>query len=398
MAVGGAPISQMFADEIGADGYGQNASAAVDLFLRPARSSPEPWPTYKILYWQEIPSQIKAEDERRRHAAARSEVHGAHRSTGRRARAAGTDDYLAQWHWSDEQEREAPPQKSPQADRSSSSKPPPTGRARHAMPVTLTVNGHQSTRPLGVVALRRAPSRPACACPRPASPRASARSASSKSRAGWSSSRRRPSSRSTSTARQPFRLSCQCRVVADDGEIDVPHDAARPDAHRAARAAPAGHARTTTARSGRHARRRSHRRHIDGDEIDRSDGPDSRPRDGSRHHDDRPAAGQSRNRRARRRRVVRESAALRRLRRDVAHPLRHRASRQAADAHARRLPHPRHRGVSRRSAIDLRDGRRRQLDDARSVLPAERVFDRPEPVPLDHRDRDGGGQARPRPA
>src|SRR5262245_64338797 len=32
-AVGGAPISQMFADEIGADGYGQNASAAVDLFL-----------------------------------------------------------------------------------------------------------------------------------------------------------------------------------------------------------------------------------------------------------------------------------------------------------------------------------------------------------------------------
>src|SRR5919201_3435039 len=33
-AVGGAPISQMFADEIGADGYGQNASAAVDLFLR----------------------------------------------------------------------------------------------------------------------------------------------------------------------------------------------------------------------------------------------------------------------------------------------------------------------------------------------------------------------------
>src|SRR5215217_6565742 len=49
MAVGGAPISQMFADEIGADGYGQNASAAVDLFLRlagakeaPAESAPAP--------------------------------------------------------------------------------------------------------------------------------------------------------------------------------------------------------------------------------------------------------------------------------------------------------------------------------------------------------------------
>jgi 5-methyltetrahydrofolate--homocysteine methyltransferase len=39
MAVGGAPISQMFADEIGADGYGANASAAVDLFLRLAGTS-----------------------------------------------------------------------------------------------------------------------------------------------------------------------------------------------------------------------------------------------------------------------------------------------------------------------------------------------------------------------
>src|SRR5579862_4854926 len=39
MAVGGAPISQMFADEIGADGYGANASAAVDLFLRLAAES-----------------------------------------------------------------------------------------------------------------------------------------------------------------------------------------------------------------------------------------------------------------------------------------------------------------------------------------------------------------------
>jgi 5-methyltetrahydrofolate--homocysteine methyltransferase len=38
MAVGGAPISQMFADEIGADGYGANASAAVDLFLKLAAS------------------------------------------------------------------------------------------------------------------------------------------------------------------------------------------------------------------------------------------------------------------------------------------------------------------------------------------------------------------------
>src|SRR5260370_19683969 len=39
MAIGGAPISQMFADEIGADGYGANASAAVDLLLRLAQQS-----------------------------------------------------------------------------------------------------------------------------------------------------------------------------------------------------------------------------------------------------------------------------------------------------------------------------------------------------------------------
>ncbi len=39
MAIGGAPISQMFADEIGADGYGQNASSAVDLFLHLAKKN-----------------------------------------------------------------------------------------------------------------------------------------------------------------------------------------------------------------------------------------------------------------------------------------------------------------------------------------------------------------------
>ena len=34
MAIGGAPVSQMYADEIGADGYGSDASSAVDMFLR----------------------------------------------------------------------------------------------------------------------------------------------------------------------------------------------------------------------------------------------------------------------------------------------------------------------------------------------------------------------------
>jgi Predicted cobalamin binding protein len=37
MAIGGAPISQMYADEIGADGYGADASSAVDLFLQLVR-------------------------------------------------------------------------------------------------------------------------------------------------------------------------------------------------------------------------------------------------------------------------------------------------------------------------------------------------------------------------
>lgn len=42
MAIGGAPISQMYADEIGADGYGADASSAVDLFLRLIEKVQEP--------------------------------------------------------------------------------------------------------------------------------------------------------------------------------------------------------------------------------------------------------------------------------------------------------------------------------------------------------------------
>src|ERR1041384_2227464 len=42
MTIGGAPISQMFADEVGADGYGADASAAVDLFLYLVGKGPKP--------------------------------------------------------------------------------------------------------------------------------------------------------------------------------------------------------------------------------------------------------------------------------------------------------------------------------------------------------------------
>src|SRR2546423_1099281 len=41
-AIGGAPISQSFADEIGADGYGADASSAVDLFLYFTGKGPPP--------------------------------------------------------------------------------------------------------------------------------------------------------------------------------------------------------------------------------------------------------------------------------------------------------------------------------------------------------------------
>ncbi len=91
MAIGGAPISQMYADEIGADGYGADASSAVDLFLHfvgkgaapKAKSKldtiesvkaeraavngnghrdPNARAKYQILFWQDIPSEVKAWD------------------------------------------------------------------------------------------------------------------------------------------------------------------------------------------------------------------------------------------------------------------------------------------------------------------------------------------------
>ncbi len=86
-AVGGAPISQSFADEIKADGYGADASSAVDLFLYFVGKGPKPIAKsrieaieevkaerengrsvdakskFQILYWQDIPSEVKAWDD-----------------------------------------------------------------------------------------------------------------------------------------------------------------------------------------------------------------------------------------------------------------------------------------------------------------------------------------------
>jgi hypothetical protein len=63
---------------------------------------------YKVLYWQEIPTQVKAEDDDGDEVSvmlapkfmAYVDVLAAERGLQ------AADDYLAQWKWSDEQERE----------------------------------------------------------------------------------------------------------------------------------------------------------------------------------------------------------------------------------------------------------------------------------------------------
>jgi len=63
--------------------------------------------TYRILYWQEIPSQIRATDDLdevtvQLHSRFMERIDQLAAQRGLQ----GTDDYLAQWHWSDEQERD----------------------------------------------------------------------------------------------------------------------------------------------------------------------------------------------------------------------------------------------------------------------------------------------------
>jgi len=62
--------------------------------------------TYRILYWQEIPSQIKAEDETDDVTLPMDPkfMEQIDLMAARRGLQA-EDDYLAQWKWSDEQER-----------------------------------------------------------------------------------------------------------------------------------------------------------------------------------------------------------------------------------------------------------------------------------------------------
>jgi len=134
-AIGGAPISQMYADEIGADGYGADASSAVDLFLHfmgkgaaPAAKSKletiEAVKTereqsraavrqagakskFQILYWQDVPSQVKAWDDFNEIKVELPQRFSVRIDALAQSKGlTSADDFLSQWKWSDEQEQD----------------------------------------------------------------------------------------------------------------------------------------------------------------------------------------------------------------------------------------------------------------------------------------------------
>jgi methanogenic corrinoid protein MtbC1 len=134
MAIGGAPISQMFADEIAADGYGADASSAVDLFLYLVGKGPAPKAVlragvkatasavaaarpannvvrYQILYWRDLPSSIKAWDD---FGEVKQDLPGkfADRIDAEAQKLGLTsgDAYTAELKWGDEQERPGVPE------------------------------------------------------------------------------------------------------------------------------------------------------------------------------------------------------------------------------------------------------------------------------------------------
>jgi len=63
--------------------------------------------TYKILYWQEIPSQIKVEDDDGNEVSLPLDQKFQERIDELAAQRGlqSADDYLAQWNWSDEADR-----------------------------------------------------------------------------------------------------------------------------------------------------------------------------------------------------------------------------------------------------------------------------------------------------
>jgi hypothetical protein len=63
--------------------------------------------TYRVLYWQEVPSQIKAEDERDEVTVSLDPrfMERIDRLAAQRG-LLDADDYLAQWQWSEDQQRD----------------------------------------------------------------------------------------------------------------------------------------------------------------------------------------------------------------------------------------------------------------------------------------------------
>jgi 5-methyltetrahydrofolate--homocysteine methyltransferase len=147
MAIGGAPISQKYADEIGADGYGADASSAVDLFLhlvgkgaapvakskldtinaamagRADRGTRERDPNarskFQVLYWQEIPSEIKAWDDFDEVKLSLSERFAARiDASAQKQGFIQADSYLAHLRWSEAVERAGSPDEVAQAVKS----------------------------------------------------------------------------------------------------------------------------------------------------------------------------------------------------------------------------------------------------------------------------------------
>ena len=63
--------------------------------------------TYRILYWQEIPTQIKAEDDQDEVTVELAPKFMEHIDVLAAQRGLqSADDYLAQWRWSDDEERD----------------------------------------------------------------------------------------------------------------------------------------------------------------------------------------------------------------------------------------------------------------------------------------------------
>jgi cvfA/B/C family virulence factor len=64
--------------------------------------------TYKVMYWQEIPSQIRAEDDNGDEISLSMPPRFADLidKLAMKRGLTGSDDFLAEWHWGEEQDRD----------------------------------------------------------------------------------------------------------------------------------------------------------------------------------------------------------------------------------------------------------------------------------------------------